>query len=166
MEPGIPANSEHQTSRLQEALDTCQRELAAVRKQQEADRELIARGARAEEQLVKLSTVLDAYLVQRERRARWWGPLRPLVRPDAPTRSERADLALIHGSGLVDGPWYLRTYPATADKGLSPALHYLRRGAAAGKDPGPGFSTRAYRRQHPELPLDVNPLVHHLRSRR
>ncbi|TNM41273.1 hypothetical protein FHP29_08755 [Nocardioides albidus] len=72
----------------------------------------------------------------------------------------------MNASDLFDGPWYLRTYPGAAGSGASPALHYLRRGAGSGKDPGPDFDTRAYRRQHPELGSKDNPLVHHLRSRR
>lgn len=166
MEPEILADSEREPSQLREDLHTCRLELAALREQQEADRELIAAAARAEEQLIKLSVALDARLTKRERRSRWWGPLRRWVTPEMPTRAERADLALINGSDLFDGAWYLRTYPAAAGSGATPALHYLRRGAGTGKDPGPDFDTRAYRRQHPELGPRDNPLVHHLRSQR
>jgi hypothetical protein len=166
VEPEILADSAREPSQLREELHTCRLELASVREQHEADRELIAAGARAEEQLIKLSQALDTWLTKRERRSRWWGPLRRLLAPEMPTRAERADLVVITGSDLFDGAWYLRTYPAVAGSGATPALHYLRRGAGSGKDPGPDFDTRAYRRQHPELGPTVNPLLHHLRSQR
>ncbi|GAA4103634.1 hypothetical protein ACFFOS_02850 [Nocardioides kongjuensis] len=166
MEPEILADSAREPSQLREELHTCRLELAALREQQEIDRELLATAARAEEQLIKLSLAVDTWLTKRERRSRWWGPLRRWLAPEMPTRSERADLALITSSNLFDGAWYLRTYPAAAGSGATPALHYLRRGAWSGKDPGPDFDTRAYRRQHPELGAEVNPLLHHLRSQR
>ncbi len=148
--------------RLREDLDLCRQELAAARAQLEQDRELIAAGARAEEQLIKMSIALDKRLTQQERRMRRWGPLRRWMAPAAPTREEAARIRRLVGSDLFDGPWYLRQYPGTVGSGVSPALHYLRRGAVMGKDPGPHFDTRAYKRQHPELDESDNPLLHHL----
>jgi GT2 family glycosyltransferase len=44
-----------------------------------------------------------------------------------------------------------------------PALHYLRRGAAEGRSPGPRFDGPGYARDHPEVRLlGVNPLLHFL----
>lgn len=164
MEPEILADSEHELTRLREDLRTCRLELAAVREQHEADRELLASAAQAEERLTRLSAAVEDGLRKRERSRRWVGPLRRWGFPEAPTRAERTDLALIEASDLFDGPWYLRRYPGTAASGISPALHYLRNGAASNRDPGPDFDTRAYRRQHREMSPTDNPLLHHLRS--
>ncbi|MBS0562557.1 MAG: glycosyltransferase [Proteobacteria bacterium] len=65
-------------------------------------------------------------------------------------------------SGLFDEAWYRRTYPDLARE-PNPALHYLRRGAAEGRSPGPGFDGPWYLAQHPEALLrDANPLLHYL----
>ena len=54
------------------------------------------------------------------------------------------DIALLRASPLFDGDWYRARYGDVALSGLSPEQHYLRIGAALGRDPGPDFSTRAY----------------------
>lgn len=77
---------------------------------------------------------------------------------------ESADIALLSATPLFDPVWYLTTYPATAATGLAPALHYLRLGAGAGLDPSASFSTKAYRKEHPDLGAE-NPLLHLLRTR-
>lgn len=46
---------------------------------------------------------------------------------------------------LFDPEWYLDAYPDVRTLGIAPATHYLRYGAALGRDPGPGFSTALYR---------------------
>jgi hypothetical protein len=49
--------------------------------------------------------------------------------------------------------------------GLSPTLHYLRRGWRQGYDPSGLFDTRAYLDRFPGLAVNgVCPLVHHLRN--
>ncbi len=68
----------------------------------------------------------------------------------------------IEASGWFDAAWYRARYPDIADE-PDPALHYLRRGAAEGRDPGPRFDGPGYARRHPEAALqDVNPLLHFL----
>ncbi len=67
-------------------------------------------------------------------------------------------------SGLFDADWYRTQYPDLADE-ADPALHYLRRGAAEGRSPGPRFDGPVYARAHPEVLLqNVNPLLHFLDS--
>ncbi|ETX26986.1 glycosyltransferase family A protein [Roseivivax isoporae] len=83
--------------------------------------------------------------------------------------SEDADAELIEGAGadLFDPAWYRARHPDVAWAGTSPARHYLRLGAALGRDPGPGFETRFYLAAYPDVAAaGRNPLVHYLRSGR
>ena len=71
---------------------------------------------------------------------------------------------MLRGSKLMDRGWYARRYPDVAALGMDPVEHYLRYGAALGRNPGP-------RLRHRLLPRDLsgrggerlNPLAHHLR---
>jgi GT2 family glycosyltransferase len=68
----------------------------------------------------------------------------------------------IAASGWFDAAWYRAQYPDIADE-PDPALHYLRRGAAEGRSPGPRFDGPDYARRHPEAGLEgTNPLLHFL----
>ncbi|MFN4128392.1 MAG: glycosyltransferase family 2 protein [Paracoccaceae bacterium] len=58
--------------------------------------------------------------------------------------------------------WYRETYPDVAALGMEPALHYLRYGAAMGRNPGKNFDTRFYLRSYPDAAKSgMNPLVHY-----
>jgi hypothetical protein len=81
--------------------------------------------------------------------------LRRLVRSLRLRRAAR----LIRGSGLFDAAWY-RTQVPELGRG-DPVLHYLTHGAAAGRNPGPGFDTLYYRDRNPDA-AGLNPLVHYL----
>ncbi|WP_226629320.1 rhamnan synthesis F family protein [Alloyangia pacifica] len=71
--------------------------------------------------------------------------------------------ARIGRSPYFDRAWYVRRY-LSGTRPVSAALHYLREGAAAGFDPGPGFSTRGYLAAHPDVAAaGVNPLLHYER---
>ncbi|MCA0942798.1 hypothetical protein LCM08_24170 [Salipiger pacificus] len=71
--------------------------------------------------------------------------------------------ARIGRSPYFDRSWYVRRYLPGA-RPVFAALHYLREGAAAGFDPGPGFSTRGYFAAHPDVAAaGVNPLLHYER---
>jgi len=68
---------------------------------------------------------------------------------------------ILTGSALFDAAWYLARYPDVAETGLDPALHYLKYGAALGRDPAPGFETRFYLETYPDIAASgANPLVH------
>ena len=70
-------------------------------------------------------------------------------------------------SSLFDREWYLRENPELAASGGSPELHYLACGAAAGRDPSPGFCGAEYLALHPDARASgLNPLVHYERSGR
>lgn len=85
--------------------------------------------------------------------------------------AERAALAeaeaayRLRQSPAFDAAWYLLQYRDVAEAGLDPALHYLRTGAAEGRDPGPFFCTEFYRAQYPDVAQSgQNPLLHYLQS--
>lgn len=66
-------------------------------------------------------------------------------------------------SGHVHDDWYLQAYPDVAALGLSPAAHYVRLGAAMGRDPSGNFETVHYRDSVPGLAdSGMNPLLHYL----
>ena len=70
---------------------------------------------------------------------------------------------LIERSGLFDADWYVAQYPeaGSRDKALA---HFLKHSAKQGTDPGPGFCTRAYLSDHPDVAQSgMNPLLHYLR---
>lgn len=81
--------------------------------------------------------------------------LRRLVRQARLLRAARE----VRASGLFDAAFYRAQAPGLRG---DPVLHYLREGAAAGLDPGPGFSTAYYRRRNPDAAA-LNPLLHYLR---
>ena len=151
---------------LEKSLHQCRSELASVRHQYESMAETSAAAERAAAQAVEISRVLNEHLVASEAVAA--GPkgwLKRRVLPNAATASEIAEAQQLRDSSLFDGAWYLRTYPEVIATGLSPALHYLRLGAAQGKDPGPEFSTNHYLSRHPMVARRrVNPLLNHLRT--
>lgn len=153
---------------LEESLQATRRELAAARERLETLAEESAAADRATAQALEMSRALDAHLTKTETVAE--GPkawLKRRVLPNAATPEESADLAELRASALFDGPWYLRTYPEVIATGMSPALHYLRHGAAEGKDPGPEFSTKHYVSRHPVTARRrTNPLLNHLRTHR
>ena len=76
----------------------------------------------------------------------------------------RRNRHLIDKSGLFDAHWYLSQYPDVQRAGLDPIEHYLRHGAAEGRDPNPYFDTDWYLSQNPDVAAaGVNPLLHYLR---
>lgn len=154
------ADVQAEIAKLQEALALCQRELAQVRRQQEEAAEITASNSRSAQRLRQLSTRLDKRLTAGESVAGRRGWLKRRLFSTMPRVEEDADLAILRSSKLMNGPWYLVRYPEIVSTGLSPALHYLRVGAAEQMDPGPAFSTRKYLAQNTDLPSGMNPLVH------
>ena len=55
---------------------------------------------------------------------------------------------------LFDADWYLAAYPDVAAAAADPFEHYLRVGAAEGRDPNALFDTRWYIQQNPGLDAD------------
>jgi glycosyltransferase involved in cell wall biosynthesis len=67
-------------------------------------------------------------------------------------------------SGLFDRTWYLQQNPDVRAAGVNPLSHYLRYGAAEGRDPNPLFDTDWYVGRYLDVGASgINPLVHYLR---
>lgn len=64
-------------------------------------------------------------------------------------------------STLFDADYYLQRYPDLRAANVDPVVHYLRFGAAEGRDPSDRFSSSGYRFVH-RLSESDNPLIHHL----
>jgi len=124
---------------------------------------------RTEGQFIALKAAQQAVARARGRRPQ------PFVRPARPVAFHRAlmrflpplarrwQVRVLRDCGLFDAVWYLDTHADVKAAGVDPALHYLRFGAAEGRDPGPGFSTAHYLRLYPDVKAaGVNPLIHYL----
>ncbi len=71
-------------------------------------------------------------------------------------------LALLRSTNHLQDAWYVANYPEVGALGLDPACHYLRYGAAMGRNPGAHFDTRFYLETYPEAAqTGLNPLVHY-----
>jgi glycosyltransferase involved in cell wall biosynthesis/SAM-dependent methyltransferase len=74
------------------------------------------------------------------------------------------DREVILNSKLFDKTWYLEQYPDVRRAGVDPALHYLKRGASEGRNPGPEFNSNQYLLKNRDVKLSgQNPLLHYLR---
>lgn len=74
------------------------------------------------------------------------------------------DFLLLHNTDLFDGSWYVEEYPDVRRSGLKARAHYLLRGCAEGRNPGPQFDTRKYYRENPDvLKGGMNALIHYIR---
>jgi glycosyltransferase involved in cell wall biosynthesis len=72
------------------------------------------------------------------------------------------DLCVIRSSGLLDPAWYLRNKAPIARLLVDPMLHYVRKGAAAGRNPHPLFDTAFYAKGlSAAARQQFNPLVHY-----
>lgn len=70
----------------------------------------------------------------------------------------------IAASGLFDRDWYVENNSDVRAAGIDPLLHYLRHGAAEGRDPNPLFDSDWYLDRYPDVrAAGANPLVHYLR---
>ena len=63
---------------------------------------------------------------------------------------------------LFDAKWYLETYPDVGISGIAPIDHYIRHGAAEGRDPNAYFNTSWYLETYPDVAeAGMNPLQHY-----
>ena len=73
------------------------------------------------------------------------------------------DARIIVRSGLFDQGWYLKQYPDVAELKIDPISHYLRCGAAEGRDPNAEFSTWGYLDTYPDVAAQWgNPFIHYI----
>ena len=65
---------------------------------------------------------------------------------------------------LFDAPWYLERYADVRAAGADPWRHWVRRGAAEGRDPNSWFDTDWYLATYPDVAASsLDPLGHYLR---
>jgi len=74
----------------------------------------------------------------------------------------KEQLRLAKSTKQIHSTWYRDTYPEVAELGMDPGVHYLRYGAAMGRNPGKNFHTRFYLETYPDAANSgLNPLVHY-----
>jgi glycosyltransferase involved in cell wall biosynthesis len=93
--------------------------------------------------------------------------IRPPEPPRAALRSflraKRASFQL-RRSGLFFDRWYLDHNRDVRNEGIEPVWHYVRYGAAEGRDPSPFFDTSFYLAAYPDVAESgQNPLLHYIR---
>lgn len=72
---------------------------------------------------------------------------------------------IIEESGVFDADYYREQYPDVVENGLDPVMHYLKSGAAEGRNPSAMFDTRYYLKNNPDVARrKFNPLLHFCRS--
>lgn len=71
-------------------------------------------------------------------------------------------ISALKRSKQVHSNWYRQQYPDVAQLGMDPAEHYLKYGAAMGRNPGKNFDTRFYLQTYPDVAeAGMNPLLHY-----
>jgi 2-polyprenyl-3-methyl-5-hydroxy-6-metoxy-1,4-benzoquinol methylase len=72
-------------------------------------------------------------------------------------------ISIVERSGLFDRDWYLKQYPDVASTGLDPLRHFVERGSAEGRSPGPGFDAAWYLSRYSDVrAAGIEPLFHYL----
>jgi hypothetical protein len=80
-----------------------------------------------------------------------------------PISAQARTARLLEASELFDRAWYRSQNQGAPLAQIAPGLHYLRYGAAQGRDPGPNFNTRKYLETHKDVAVSgINPLVHYV----
>jgi hypothetical protein len=76
---------------------------------------------------------------------------------------EREALSVIQESGLFDEDWYYRNHPDVAATKISGIVHYVKHGAAEGRNPTKFFDTKRYRKlKNVNIPPWQNPFAHYI----
>ena len=133
----------------------------------EADEELEARGRRLNRLHVELRAVQEYPSWSFGKLLRLMlGGIPSFLVPAAlrPNFGLQRDAAELRGSSSFDAEYYRLQNPDVAEAGLDPVMHYLRFGAAEGRDPSPSFSNDYYLRANPDVvETGINPLLHFVR---
>lgn len=141
LEAGDPANRELATPVSAEQVATLARHEAARRSQMKTAAHRSLAEARAGRPAVPTQARLAAAL-----RYLPWNPvlwLKWLGRGRLRRRlCQHLQAYRIAVSGAFDGAWYVRRYPDVA--GRDPIMHFVRFGAAEGRDPAPSFPTKRH----------------------
>lgn len=87
----------------------------------------------------------------------------PQEEQDPAEKEWRRESELLANSPLFDEKWYYARYPDIASANIDPIEHYLRSGAAEGRNPGPGFDGNWYLAEYPDVAEQGhNPLLHYI----
>src|SRR5688572_5513147 len=71
------------------------------------------------------------------------------------------DIDAISRSGFFDRAYYMERYPDVAASNVDPVEHYVKLGAAEGRNPSASFDTRHYMAFHPDVAASgMNPFRH------
>jgi hypothetical protein len=123
---------------------------------------LLAKDQEVEEQRRRLARIKQS--------ASWkiTAPVRAVVKPFKGSAKNKVTIKkqvqLLKSSGLFDEKWYRAEYPDVAQSGTNPFEHYLRFGAAEGRNPSPAFNTYFYLQTNPDVAESgLNPLVHYVK---
>ncbi len=57
----------------------------------------------------------------------------------------------LRASRHFDRDWYIDTFPDVMASEIEPALHFVKYGAAMGRDPGPDLALTFWRAAHPQV---------------
>lgn len=86
---------------------------------------------------------------------------KPKSKVAAKKRKLQRDVRKLKASSLFDAEWYLMTHADVAQENMDPAEHYIKFGAAEGRDPSPHFNTGWYLQVNPDVAESaINPLIH------
>ena len=72
-------------------------------------------------------------------------------------------MAVLRGSGLFQGAWYLGYYRDVSAAGKDPLEHFCLIGWREGRKPNPSFDSAWYRQAYGEIIGDVNPLLDYIK---
>lgn len=73
------------------------------------------------------------------------------------------EIKILRSSKMVHHKWYQETYADAAALGMASTEHYLRYGAAMGRNPGKGFDTQFYLETYLDAARsELNPLIHYI----
>jgi hypothetical protein len=88
----------------------------------------------------------------------------PLVNNGGNKRKLRRNIRVLKASALFDSEWYLMTYGDVAREKMDPIAHYIKFGAAEGRDPSIHFNTSWYLRVNLDVAESgINPLIHYIK---
>ncbi|WP_432697893.1 hypothetical protein ACQUQP_05990 [Marinobacterium sp. YM272] len=145
---------------VQEELEqTCNRQqhLEAARKDEDAVL-AVANG-----EIAKLHNELNSIKASRFYRLLKRAETTPQRKTSTNKRKLQRNIRKLNDSPLFDANWYQMTYADVAQQKMEPARHYIKFGAAEGRDPSPHFNTSWYLQVNPDVAdSGINPLIHYM----
>lgn len=162
-----------QLHQVQEELETtflkAQEDAGKLRETEQSLREAEQNLQAAQSEIAALGQKIEE--LEKSPFRRTFAPLQALTRPRGKRKSDKSekrkleqDIALIQSSGLFNAEWYLKAYPDVAKEGVDPLEHYLRYGAAEGRNPSTAFATEFYLNTNPDVrEAAMNPLLHYVK---